>query len=62
MSSMAALLLLAAAWLVTSVGGGALLALLARRIHEGLSFPRLWLVYTALLAFTVAAVMAIAWW
>jgi hypothetical protein len=62
MSGAVALLVLAAVWVATSVAGGALLAGLATRIHSGLSFARLWIVYTALLAFTVAAVMAIAWW
>lgn len=54
--------LLAVVWLGCSLGGGALLALLAKRIHPGLSFRRLWLFYSALLGFSVAAVLAIAWW
>ena len=54
--------LLAAAWLACSIGGGALLALLAKRIHPGLSYRRLWVFYSGILAFTVAAVLAIAWW
>lgn len=54
--------LLAAAWILCSVGGGAVLALLAQRIHPALRFGRLWLFYSAVLAFTVAAVVAIAWW
>lgn len=54
--------LLLAVWLGTAVIGGALLASLARRIHPSLNYHRLWVVYTALLALTVAAVMAIAWW
>lgn len=62
MSPTLAAVLLAAAWLAVSVMGGAVLALLAKRIHPSLNFRRLWLVYAALLAFTVAAVMAIAWW
>lgn len=53
-------LLLAAVWLLTSLVGGAALAFLAKRIHPGLNWHRLWVVYTALLAFMVAAVMAIA--
>jgi hypothetical protein len=48
-------------WAAASMGGGALLALLARRLHPALSLRRLWIFYTALLAFTVAAVLAIAW-
>jgi hypothetical protein len=43
------------------MGGGALLALLARRLHPALSLRRLWVFYTALLGFTVAAILAIAW-
>lgn len=53
--------LLAVVWLATSALGGAVLALLAKRIHPSLNYRRLWLVYGALLAFTVAAVMGIAW-
>jgi hypothetical protein len=48
-------------WALASMGGGALLALLARRLHPSLSLRRLWIFYTALLGFTVAAVLAIAW-
>ena len=54
--------LLVAVWAGTSLGGGAVLALLAQRIHPGLSWHRLWIVYSGLLGFTVAALMAIAWW
>jgi hypothetical protein len=36
-------------WLGAATGGGALLALLARRIHPTLSFRKLWLFYSALL-------------
>ena len=57
-----AVVLLAAVWLMASLGGGAALALLAHRIHPSLSFRRLWVFYSGLLAFTVAAVLAIAWW
>jgi hypothetical protein len=53
---------LVAVWLITSALGGAILARLALRIHPSLNYPRLWLVYTSLMAFTVAAIMAIAWW
>ena len=62
MSRSGALLMLVAVWLGTSALGGALLARLAKRIHPSLNCHRLWLVYPGLLAFTVAAVMAIAWW
>ncbi|HUE77641.1 MAG TPA: hypothetical protein VMM83_06845 [Longimicrobiales bacterium] len=53
--------ILAAAWLACSLGAGAVLALLAKRIHPSLSLRRLWLFYSALLAVMVAAVLAIAW-
>jgi hypothetical protein len=46
-------------WVVLSLGGGALLALLATRIHPQLSFRKLWLFYTALLGFGVAILFAI---
>lgn len=62
MSAALAWSLLAAAWLITSLGGGAVLALLAKRIHPGLIWHRLWIVYSGLLGFMVAAIMAIAWW
>lgn len=62
MTPTAALALLATVWLALSALGGAVLALLAKRIHPSLNFKRLWLVYGSLLAFIVAAVMAIAWW
>ena len=52
---------LAALWLACSLGGGAVLALLARRIHPSLSVRKLWVFYSTLLAVTVAAVLAIAW-
>ncbi len=62
MTPRAVIALFVVVWLACSLGGGALLALLARRIHPSLSFRRLWIFYTGLLAFTVAAVLAIAWW
>jgi hypothetical protein len=43
------------------MGGGALLALLVRRLHPSLSLRRLWIFYTALLAFAVAGYLAITW-
>jgi hypothetical protein len=61
LSERAAVLLLVLFWAVASMGGGALLALLARRLHPSLSLRRLWIFYTVLLAFTVGAVVAIAW-
>lgn len=47
-------------WLVTSIGGGAVLAFIARRQNPALPFRRMWRFYTALLAFAVAGFMAIA--
>lgn len=44
-----------------SMGGGALLALLARRIHPALSLKRLWLFYTGLLGFAGAIIVAVVW-
>jgi hypothetical protein len=48
-------------WAACSMGGGALLALLARRLHPSLSLRRLWIFYTALLGFAVAGFLAISW-
>lgn len=62
MSGATVWVLLALVWVLTSLAGGALLALLAKRIHEGLNWYRLWLVYSGLLGFMVAAIMAIALW
>lgn len=62
MSPALAWTLLVAAWAVTSLAGGAALAFLAKRIHPSLNWRRLWVVYSGLLAFMVAALMAIAWW
>ena len=54
--------LLVAVWVVTSLAGGALLAVLAKRIHPSLIWRRLWIVYSGLLGFMVAAVLLIALW
>ncbi|MGK7313210.1 MAG: hypothetical protein ACN0LA_13305 [Candidatus Longimicrobiales bacterium M2_2A_002] len=62
MSATTAWVLLVAAWAVTSLAGGALLAVLAKRIHPSLIWRRLWVVYSGLLGFLVAAVMLIALW
>jgi len=62
LSTSALVALLAPVWLVCALGGGAILALLAKRIHPGLSFRRLWLFYSGLLGFAVAAILAIGWW
>ena len=55
------LLVLSAVWMAASSGTGFLLALLARRVHPGLSLGKLWLFYTVLMAFLVAVVFLIAW-
>ncbi|MBX6362990.1 MAG: hypothetical protein IRZ00_03900 [Gemmatimonadetes bacterium] len=47
-------------WLAASIGGGAALAFIARRQNPVLPFRRMWLFYSALLAFAVAGFMAIA--
>lgn len=51
--------LLGALWLAASVGGGALLAVLARRMHPALSFRRLWIFYSLLLGFATAVLFAV---
>ena len=50
---------LALLWLLLSLGGGALLAALARRLHPALPFRKLWIFYTALLALGAGAFFAI---
>lgn len=55
-------LILALVWMGTAAGTGALLALLARRIHPGLSLVRLWFFYTILMAVLVCAALLIGWW
>lgn len=62
MSAVTAGVLLAMVWAATSLVGGAILASLAKRIYSGLSWRRLWIVYSGLMGFMVAAIMAIAWW
>ncbi|MEJ2186868.1 MAG: hypothetical protein P8Z36_13130 [Gemmatimonadota bacterium] len=49
-------------WIAASFGGGAFLAFLAKRIHPGLSFRKMWLFYTVLLSVAVAGYFAIAYW
>ncbi len=56
-----ALLVLLLVWMGASSGSGYLLARLAKGIHSGLSLARLWLFYTVLMAFLVAAVLFIGW-
>lgn len=55
------LMVLLAVWVAAASGTGFLLALLAKRIHPGLSLPKLWVFYTALMASLVAIVFLIAW-
>jgi len=55
------LAVLSVVWMAASSGTGFLLALLARRVHPGLSLVKLWLFYTVLMAILVAVVFLIAW-
>jgi len=55
------LLALLCVWMAASSGSGFFLALLAKRIHPGLSMVKLWLFYTLLMAALVAVVFLIAW-
>jgi hypothetical protein len=48
-------------WVAAASGTGFLLALLARRIHPGLSLVKLWFFYTVLMALLVAFVLLIGW-
>lgn len=57
----AAAALLILFWAMAAMGGGALLALLARRLHPALSLTRLWLFYTVLLSVAAALIMAVVW-
>ena len=56
-----ALIVLLMVWMAASSGTGFLLALLARRLHPGLSMLKLWLFYTVLMALLVAVVFLIGW-
>ncbi len=51
--------ILALVWVAAASGTGYLLALLAKRIHPGLSLVKLWFFYTLLMAALVAAVFLI---
>lgn len=53
-------LALAAVWMASASLAGLALALMARRVHPGLSFSRLWIFYSVLTAFLVAVVLAVA--
>ncbi len=52
---------LSVVWVAAASGTGLLLALLAKRIHPGLSLVRLWFFYTLLMAFLVAVVFLLGW-
>jgi hypothetical protein len=55
------LAVLCAVWVAASSGSGFMLALLAKRIHPGLSLVKLWLFYSVLMAILVAFVFLLAW-
>lgn len=57
----AVLLVLAAVWIAAAAGTGAVLALLAKRLHPSLSYRRLWIFYGLLMATISAVVLAIGW-
>lgn len=48
-------------WVASSLTTGWVLALLARRIHPSLSLAKLWVFYSALMAFLVAVVFLVGW-
>lgn len=55
------LAVLALVWLGSASLAGLVLAIVARRVHPGLSTVRLWVFYSALTAFLVAVVLAVGW-
>ena len=55
------LFVLSLVWVAAASGTGLLLALLAKRIHPGLSLVRLWFFYTLLMASLVAVVFLLGW-
>ena len=55
------IVVLSVVWMAAASGTGFLLALLAKRVHPGLSLAKLWLFYTVLMAVLVAIVLAIGW-
>jgi hypothetical protein len=59
MSYTTAYVLLGALWVAACTGAGALLALLAKRLHPALSFRRLWVFYSTLMALAGAAIIAL---
>lgn len=56
-----ALLVLLLVWVGSASVAGLALALLARRLHPGLSTRKLWAFYSGLVAFLVAVVLAAGW-
>ena len=55
------LVVLALVWVAAATGTGALLALLAKRLHPSLSFRRLWVFYSLLVAALTAVVLGVGW-
>ena len=53
-------IILGMTWLGTSIAGGAVLALLAKRIHKTISFQKNWLFFSALLAIVTAMIFGVA--
>jgi hypothetical protein len=51
-------LIVSAVWLLCAFGGGALLAGLYRRLYSGLSFHKLWALWTTVLSVVAAVVFA----
>lgn len=52
---------LLAVWAASAAGSGAVLALIAQRLHPGLSYRKLWVFYSVLMACAVAVVLAVGW-
>lgn len=48
-------------WAAAATGSGAVLALIAKRMHPGLSFRKLWVFYSVLTAVLVAVVLIAGW-
>jgi hypothetical protein len=52
-------LIVSAVWLACAFGGGALLAALYRRLYTGLSFHKLWALWTTVLSLAAALIFAL---
>lgn len=52
-------LIVGAAWMLGTFGGGWLLAWLYKRLHPSLSFYKLWAFWSSLLGGTVAMILAL---